>query len=164
MKLFLLFVPLSFFLAVLQSIVPDLLFFSGIGFEISLILVIYQGFHFEPLKGGLLSFILGFLVDTMSGAPTGLYMFLYVCLFSMTTLIARAFQADRPIFIAFYTFVCALFEGILIVAFYEFIPEIHIGHLIPTVFMPQAVLLAVSAPFFFKGFRWIEESVHARDT
>jgi rod shape-determining protein MreD len=163
-KLFLLFVPLSFFLAVLQSIVPDLLFFGGIGFEISLILVIYQGFHLEPLKGGLLSFILGFFVDTMSGAPTGLYMFSYVCLFSITALIARAFQVDRPIFIAFYTFICAMLEGILIVAFYEFIPEIHIMHLIPTAFMPHAVLLAVSAPFFFKGFKWLEEKVHVRDT
>jgi rod shape-determining protein MreD len=162
--LFLLYIPLSFFLAVLQSIIPDLLFFGGLGFEISLVLLVYLGLNLDPVRGGLLSITLGFLVDDMSGAPTGLYMFLYVLLFGLTVLTARIFQSGKPVFIMACTLACALFESVLIIAFYAYIPGIRIGHLMHSMFVPQAVLLAVSAPIFFKCFRWLEGKAHAWDT
>jgi hypothetical protein len=63
------------FLIVLQSSISDVLLFGVVGVEISMILVLYAGFHLDVIKGGILSFVAGFFLDCVSGSVSGLYAF-----------------------------------------------------------------------------------------
>ncbi|HEX7539367.1 MAG TPA: hypothetical protein VF358_03605, partial [Syntrophales bacterium] len=64
------YIVLPFFtilLVVLQRTLLELLFGGRIGVEVSLILVIYAGFHLDVVRGGILAFLAGFLLDCVSG-------------------------------------------------------------------------------------------------
>ena len=65
-------------LVVVQTTILDFLTLGWIGMEISLIVVIYAGFHLDALRGGILSLMLGFFLDCLTSAIFGLYMFLYM--------------------------------------------------------------------------------------
>jgi cell shape-determining protein MreD len=65
-------------LVVLQRTLLDLVFGGRIGIEVSLILVVWAGFHLDMLRGGVLAFVLGFLLDCLSGTILGLTTFVYV--------------------------------------------------------------------------------------
>ena len=47
-------------LVIVQITILDLFSLGWIGMEISLIVVIYAGFHLDALRGGILSLLLGF--------------------------------------------------------------------------------------------------------
>ena len=68
---------LSLLLIVIQTMIADIFFFGKIGVELSLILVIYAGFRLDIMKGGILSFILGFFRDCINCSISGPYTFLY---------------------------------------------------------------------------------------
>ena len=61
------------FLVIVQITILDLFSLGWIGMEISLIVVIYAGFHLDALRGGILSLVLGFFLDCLTSAIFGLY-------------------------------------------------------------------------------------------
>jgi rod shape-determining protein MreD len=158
------YIVLPFFtilLIVLQRTLLDLLFGGRIGVEVSLVLVIYAGFHLDMVRGGVLAFLMGFLLDCVSGTIMGLYTFIYVMIFILSYLLSPRIYGERMLFIMGYTFVCALLEGLVIFAIYWFIYGTDVSPGLLRTYLPQALVAGVLSPALFTLFNHLEAYVHA---
>ncbi|MCL5807197.1 MAG: hypothetical protein M1418_01335 [Deltaproteobacteria bacterium] len=151
-------------LVIIQNTMLDVIALRWIGMEISLIVVIYAGFHLDALRGGLLSLVLGFFLDCLTSAIFGLYIFLYIVIFYFSMIVAGKVYAEKPVFIASFTGLCTLLEGLAITLLYRLFFGTDILYAIPTVFIPQAIVLGLLSPFIFRFFRRFEVFLYARDT
>ena len=151
-------------LVIIQITILDIFALGWIGMEISLLVVIYAGFHLDAFRGGLLSLVLGFFLDCLTSAIFGLYTFLYIVLFYFSMIVAGKVYAEKPVFIASFTGLCTLLEGLAIVLLYRFFFGADILYAIPKIFIPQAVVLGLLSPPFFRLFQCFEVFLHARDT
>ena len=160
-----LFLPLLLlFLVIIQITILDIFALRWIDMEISLIVVIYSGFHLDAVRGSLLSLVLGFFLDCLTSAIFGLYTFLYIVIFYFSMIVAGKVYSEKPVFIASFTGLCALLEGLAIVLLYRFFFGADIFYAIPRIFIPQAVVLGLLSPLFFRFFQRFEVFLHARDT
>lgn len=150
-------------LVIVQITILELFSFGWIGIEISLIVVIYLGFHLDALRGGLLSLLLGFFLDCLTSAIFGLYMFLYVLIFFLSNLLGGKIYAGKPALIASFTALCTLLEGLVIVLFYRFVFGADILAAIPKIFIPQAVVVGCLSPLLFILFQYFEVFLHVED-
>ena len=164
MAYYIVFPIFTILLVVLQKTLLDLLFGGRIGIEVSLILVIYAGFHFDMVRGGVLAFLTGFLLDCVSGTIMGLYTFIYVMVFILSFLLSPRIYGERMFFIMGYTFVCALLEGIFIIAIYWFIYGTDVSPVLLRLYLPQALVAGVLSPALFTLFNRLEPYVHAGET
>jgi rod shape-determining protein MreD len=151
-------------LVIVQSTILDVFTLRWISMEISLIVVIYAGFHLNAFKGGLLSLVLGFFLDCLTSAIFGLYTFLYVVIFYFSLVVAGKVYAEKPVFIASFTGLCTLLEGLTIVLLYRVFFGVDILYAIPKIFIPQAVVLGLLSPLFFRLLQHVEVLLNARDT
>ncbi|SEM28004.1 rod shape-determining protein MreD [Syntrophus gentianae] len=143
----------SFLFIVLQTTVFELLFLHRVSVEISLVLVIYAGFHMDVLKGGLLSFALGFFLDTITGSTIGLYVILYLSIFFISVLVSLRVYAERALFILSYVLVCALFECCVVLMFFKHFQDLDLFHKFYTLFLPQILVVSLISPACFNSFR-----------
>jgi rod shape-determining protein MreD len=140
---------LSILLVVFQSTALDLLFLGKIRLELTLIVVIYGGLYMDAVKGGLLSLLLGFLLDSMTGVMPGFYTFIYLAVFAVTHLISyRVYPEGIPIIILL-TFLCSLAEGIIIMFIYRMGFGIDAFKEIFDTYVLQSLVVAVVAPACF---------------
>jgi rod shape-determining protein MreD len=58
----------SILLIVVQSTITDVIFANHFIFEISLVVVIYAGFHLDIIKGTMLALTLGIVQDCIAGS------------------------------------------------------------------------------------------------
>ena len=150
-------------LVIFQITILELFSFGWIGIEISLIVVIYLGFHLDTLRGGLLSLLLGFFLDCLTSAIFGLYMFLYVLIFYLSNHVGGKIYAGKPAMIASFTALCTLLEGLVIVLFYRFVFGADILDAIPKIFVPQAVVVGCLSPLCFILLQRFEVFLHVED-
>lgn len=143
------FLVLALLLVVFQATVPNIIFSGRIGVELSLVLVIYAGFYLGFREGILLSFLTGFVLDCLTGTISGLFTLLYGMIFIVTALFSLRVYAEKPSFIAAFTFCCSLTEGILIVFFFRLIYGVNMFYDIISVFLPQALIVSVLSPAIF---------------
>ena len=158
------YIVLPFFtilLVVLQRTLLDLLFGGRIGVEVSLILVIYAGFHLDMVRGGVLAFLTGFLLDCVSGTITGLYTFTYVLIFLLSYLLSPRIYGERILFIMGYTLLCVLLEGLFIFAVYWSVYGTDVSQGLLRTCLPQALVAGVLSPALFTLFNRLEACVHA---
>jgi len=158
------YIALPFFtilLVVLQRTLLDLLFGGRIGVEVSLILVIYAGFHLDMVRGGVLAFLTGFLLDCVSGTITGLYTFTYVLIFILSYLLSPRIYGERMLFIMGYAFLCVLLEGLFIFTVYWSVYGTDVSQGLLRTYLPQALVAGVLSPALFTLFNRLEATVHA---
>jgi hypothetical protein len=77
---------------------------------------------------------------------------LYVCIFFVSALVSLRVYAEGMILIMMFTFLCALSQGLFIVLFYKIIYDVNMFRNIIWVFLPQALVLSILSPVFFKMF------------
>lgn len=154
---------LAFAVIILQRTLVDLIFAGKIGLELSLILVIFAGFHFEQVRGALFAMLTGFILDCLSGAVVGLYTFFYVVVFFLTRLLTDRIYSENMLFIMIFTFLCVLFEGLYIVLLYQAVFEVNMSRNLISVFLPQALVAGVLSPALFAGLNSLEVLFHAGD-
>ena len=159
-----LFLPLFLLLLVVfQATVTDTLFFGKVGVEISLLLVVYAGFHLKLIKGFILSFILGFFLDCIMGLVSGLFGLLYTLLFFISRLVSLKFYPQRASFIMIFTCLCAILEQMLIILLNKLMYGIDQFHYVLRVFLPQALLVSILSPAFFNIFSRLEALLNGKD-
>jgi cell shape-determining protein MreD len=145
-----LFLPvLLLLLVIVQITILDLFSFGWIGMEISIIIVIYAGFHLDALRGGILSLLIGFYLDCLTGTIFGLYMFLYVVIYCLSMIVGAKIYAGKSVLIGCFAALCALLEGLVSVLLYRFVFGADILHEIPRIFVPQAIAVGFLSPIFF---------------
>ena len=153
----------SLLLIVFQMMVSDIMLFGKIGIDLSLILVIYIGFRLDIIRGGILSFIIGFIHDCITCSISGLYTLLYVIIFLISMLASYRISPGKSAFIMIFTLICALFEGIIIILFYPLLYGGGISSHALMSYIPQAFIVSGLSPVFFRVFNRIGVVLNGRD-
>lgn len=143
-------------LLVLQNKLSDMLFFGIIGVEISLILVIYAGFHLDVIRGGVISFLLGFFLDCIAGSASGFHVFIYVSIFLVSMIASHKISLDKASLIMSFTLMCALLKGVIIVCLYPLIYRTDISVHASKIYIAQTLIVILISPVFFHIFHRIE--------
>ena len=161
---FYLFSPvLLFLLVILQVTILDLFSFGWIGMEISIIVVIYAGFHLDAFRGDILSFLLGFFMDCLTSTVFGCHLFLYMVIYGCSMIVGERVYAGKPSLIAFFTAFCTLLKGMMIILIYRFFFGSNLLHEMPTFFGPQALVLGLLSPILFNLFQRFEVLLNVED-
>ena len=150
--LFYLTVPfLAFLLVVFQQGFLNLVFFQQLSVEVSLLLAIYAGFRMDLVRGAVLSVLMGFFVDCLTGSITGLYMTAYALVFLLSFTLSARVYVKQGTLVMTYVIVCTLLEGLLVVGLTALIHGVPLeGRL--RVFVLQALVLGVLSPAVFPVF------------
>ncbi|HAR97574.1 MAG TPA: hypothetical protein DCS11_01465 [Syntrophus sp. (in: bacteria)] len=142
---------LAFFLVVFQQGFLNLFFFQQLSVEVSLLLAIHAGFRMDLVRGAVLSLLMGFFIDCLTGSITGLYMTTYALVFLLSFLVSARVYVKQGTLIMAYVIVCTLLEGLLVVGLTELIRGVQLeGRL--RVFVLQALVLGVLSPAVFPVF------------
>jgi cell shape-determining protein MreD len=139
-------------LLVFQSTVLDLLTFGKIKLEISLLLVIYAGFHLDIIKGGVLSLVLGAFLDCVTSLIPGFHVLFYVFIFFISKQVSTRVYLEGISFIVIFTFFCVFLEGVVIFFVYLFMFDINISNDIFNTYLPQSLVLCAIGPACFALF------------
>jgi len=152
----------SVLLVIFQSTFLDILFLGKIRLEITLIVVIYAGLYMNVVKGGALSVLLGFLLDSMTGVMPGLYVFLYVTIFVLSNRLSYRVYSEGITFIILFTFLCSLSEGVIIFFIYKIMFGVNAFHEVFNTYMPQSLVVAVVAPACFAILHQLEGMIREK--
>ncbi len=155
----------SFLVLILQVTLFDLLFHGKIALEITMILVIYAGFHLDITRGSVLAFIIGLFYDSMASMVPGIFVVVYMLIFFIAKVIADKVRAENAVFIMGFTFMSTFLEGIVIFFVYEVLLDINLSYLLfLKVFFPQALIVSVISPVVFSLFRRVEVLVRVGES
>jgi rod shape-determining protein MreD len=147
---------LSILLIVLQTTVADIIFSGRLVLEISTIVLIYAGFRLPLAKGAILAFVLGFIFDCIAGSVLGLFTLIYVLIFLFSFLVSVRMVTERMYFIALFTLICVLLEEFAVILFYNLAYGFDIVHNTPFILLPQALIISMLAPIFFRLMHKVE--------
>lgn len=86
-------VAIALLLLVLESVAVKRLGLSVSRIDVTVVLVVFLAVRAERLEGGFASFAIGYLLDLMSGRPTGLYVFLAMLVFLLGRLASMLVEA-----------------------------------------------------------------------
>jgi len=153
------FLFLPFFLLlliVLQNQISDILFLGNMGLEVSLLLVIYAGFRLDVIRGGMISFLLGFFLDCVTGSLSGFHTFLYVFIYMISAIASLRMSLDKASFIMTFTFMCAVLKSVLMTILYPLIFRMDMSSQVLKTYLPQTLLIVLISPIIFHGFNRIE--------
>lgn len=153
------FLFLPFFLLlliVLQNKISDILFLGNMGLEVSLLLVIYAGFRLDVIRGGMISFLLGFFLDCVTGSLSGFHTFLYVFIYMISAIASLRMSLDKASFMMTFTFLCAVLKSVLMTILYPLIFRMDISSQVLKTYLPQTLLIVLISPIVFHGFNRIE--------
>jgi rod shape-determining protein MreD len=132
--------------------------------DIVLILLVYLGFSYPMVLGGILAFFLGYLMDLFSGNPFGLYTFSRPFIFCVAHFFKDRFYLEGFLSQSLFAFSLALIEGFLLLILLNALNPKPVGHLYPllvTVLLPQSFSTGLITPtlfsFFKKGFSFFSQ-------
>lgn len=147
-------------LMVIQSTLSGLFFHGFLILEISLVVVIFAGFHLDLLKGVFLSFVAGFIVDCIGGFIPGVSSFVYVLIFLGSFFVSEFLDTGKNYVITSFVFVCVLLKEVLLLSFYSLTLETNLfagGYL---AVIAQSLIAGCFAPVVFYGMRRLGEVVY----
>jgi rod shape-determining protein MreD len=147
-------------LVVFQTSFLEALLFNKIGIEITFLCVIYAGLYMDTLKGCVMSFLLGFLLDALTVDVSGIYTLVYVLMFFITMQVAPRVYKSKITFIMVFTLVCCVIKMLILVLIYQFIFGANVIVAGLTIYLPQAVILSLLSPAFFTLCQRFEEWFH----
>ncbi len=148
------YIGVCLFLILLQTtILPFIPLLQSI-YDLLIPFVIYLGLY-RPIREGLIFvFILGFLMDNLSGSPIGLYLTTYCWLFIGVKWITTLFQVGNRILISLVVAAGVLIGNVIFIASFAIAPDMKLPeNAIQTVFI-QLLWALVTGPFMLMIFRY----------
>jgi len=146
---YLLLLILSLLLIVLQSTVTDIVFSNYFVFEVSLIIIIYAGFRFEMIKGLLLAFYLGFILDLIGGSVPGVLALAYIMIFLCSFFISDLLDTGKNHVIVLFSFICVFLKETMLQTFYFLVFDIRMRPDIFSLILIQSFVVGLVAPVVF---------------
>lgn len=148
----LVFIGLGIALAITESILDRLLPFEYLAPDLVLPLILYIGLlGFNAARGAAIAFVIGYFLDTLQpGTPICLNMFVLVCLFLVSRMLAARLLLAGTVFHVLLAILGSVASSLIIIAL-RAIFERHVGGLQPlaVVVATRAGTTAVMAPFIF---------------
>ncbi len=120
-----------------------------------LVLILYLGFCYPPVSGGLLAFSMGCLMDLFSGNGLGLFAFSRPLIFYAAKIFRNWFYLEDFSSQFLFVLVSAIAEGIVILALVTVLnstPYSSLYSLFFTSLLPQAFTTGLVSPFLFPLF------------
>jgi rod shape-determining protein MreD len=154
----------SLILLVFQTTILNLFSIGKMSVELSLIAVIFAGFRCGAIKGAFFAFVTGFIFDCLTGAVSGLLTLYYVLVFTVARTLSFKVFSEGYLFIAVFSFICALFEAMLISLFYYMFYDVEIILQIYKGFIAQALVVGLLSPPLFKVAERLERIAHVGQT
>ncbi|MBW6486838.1 MAG: rod shape-determining protein MreD [Syntrophobacterales bacterium] len=150
-----------FLLTMLQVTFMEFFSIGPASIDLAFVFVIYAGFWFNPLRGVVLSFMLGFFLDCIVSPIWGLHMFLYVLFFYLAKIAGAQIDRKNSLASSVFTGICLFLQGALQVLFSWLILDVDIIYTLPQIFLPQAIAMGVLSPFIYYVFNYFEGFVNA---
>jgi rod shape-determining protein MreD len=147
---------LSILLVTLQLTIADVIFSGRLVFELSLIVVIYAGFHLDLIRGSVLAFIFGFVFDCIFGSVLGLFAFIYVVIYLCSFFASGRLATEKIYTIILFSFFCAFLKDLMVILFHYSAFKFNVVTNITFVLLPQAMIISLFAPVFFYLMRPVE--------
>lgn len=120
--------------------------------DILLIFTLYLAFLFPPIFGGILAFLMGYLMDLFSGNAFGFYTFSRPLVFFVAQFFKERFYLEGFSFQFLFAFVFGMLEGALILFLMNALQPVSMGNLYPLLFtflLPQSFFTGLVTPLFF---------------
>lgn len=149
----------AFLLLVLQSAFAHLVPWDMFVPNAALTIVLYMGLHDHDLgRGALVSFVIGYMMDSFAGSPIGLFTFVSVAVFLISKVAAWRLFMQGWIFEIILAYVLAIVAGGVILAIRALFDQ-DFGSLLThsKIVGLRAAATALVAPFVFRGMRWLEQ-------
>ena len=150
-----------FFMVVFQITVMEFATIGGVGPDILFAFTVYAGLHIPTVRGTVISFLTGLVLDFLVSPIPGLHALLYVLSFSIAMAVGPRLNRESPLPAALLTGLLFFLQGCLIVFFYWLILDSGIAWTLPRVFFPQATVMGALSPFLYKFFDYMESLLHA---
>ena len=150
MRAFLFFVLAGAVSVVLQTTVLERVSFLPAAPDLIVILCVYLGLHYHSVGGAVGAFLLGYLLDTFSGSPPGLYALAMTSVFALVYLVSKRLWVENPVTsLAAVALGCAV-KIATVVAYFGFAAPQNVGwlSLLRTLFF-EAVFAMFLSPFLF---------------
>ncbi|MBN2804530.1 MAG: rod shape-determining protein MreD [Deltaproteobacteria bacterium] len=108
-------VVFAFFLLVLQSTFANIVAWDLFVPNAAIIIVLFMGLHDHDLgRGAIVSFAIGYMMDSFAGSPIGLYTFVSVALFLISKVAAWRLFLQGWIFEIILGFFLVLLAGVVV--------------------------------------------------
>lgn len=123
--------------------------------DIVLVLILYMGFSYPPVSGGLLAFSMGCLMDLFSGNGLGLFAFSRTLIFYAASISRNWFYLEDFSSQFLFVLVSAIAEGMVILALVTALNSTPYFSLYPLLFtslLPQSFTTGLVSPFLFPLF------------
>ena len=120
--------------------------------DLVLILTLYVGFSYPPISGGLLAFLMGYLMDLFSGNFFGLYSFSRPLIFYGARIFRGWFYLEGFSSQFLFVAVSAIAEGLVILTLLTALNVTPYSNLYPLLFtslLPQSFSTGFVSPFLF---------------
>jgi rod shape-determining protein MreD len=120
--------------------------------DILLILTLYLAFLFPTITGGILAFLMGYLMDLLSGSALGFYTFSRPLIFFVAQFFKGKFYVEGFSSQFLFAFVSAILEGMLILILMNALQPLSLGNLYPLLFtslLPQSFFTGLATPLLF---------------
>ena len=124
--------------------------------DVVLILILFLGFSYPTILGGILAFSLGFLFDLFSGNSFGLYTFTRPLIFFVAQLFRSHFYWQGFSFQFLFVFVFALLEGVILLFLVGSLnpsPFPNLYHSVIADLLPQSIVTGLITPILFPLFQ-----------
>lgn len=149
------FLAVGFLLILLQSnlhLVLAMIPISGVTPNLVMPLVVFLGVHEHSMtRGALLTFILGYLLDVLSGAPVGFFTFVHVSCWWMARVAGVRLTAQTWLTRVSLGFVFSVVEAaITLILLAVFGSDTRRPVEVAAVVVPHAISTAIVAPIVFK--------------
>jgi len=110
-------VALTLLLLTLESVVVKYLGLTVTRIDVTVAVVAFLSLRASTVEGAFSSFVVGYLLDLMSGRPTGLYTFLAVLTFLVGRLAASLVDVRSALVFVIFTMAADLGHGLLAIFF-----------------------------------------------
>ena len=148
--------PLALGLVILQTSIVELFTAERLSLELTTIGVIYAALFMETGRGAVLTFLMGYFMDTLIAPFPGLYVLSYgIIFFTLSSVSARVYST-KTFFLVFVTFLSVLAEGIILVSAYYIIYGMNVLVTGLKIYLPQACILSGLSPILFQLCRRLE--------
>lgn len=152
MRAFLIFAVAGALSVVLQTTVLEQVRFLPAAPDLIVVLCVYLGLHYHSVGGAIGAFLLGYLLDTFSGSPPGLYALAMTLVFALVYLVSKRLWVENPM-----TSIAAVALGCgvkiaTVVTYFGLAAPANVGwlSLLRTLFF-EALFALVLAPFVFSA-------------
>lgn len=139
----------SILLIIVQSTITDIIFSNYFVFEISIVVVIYAGFHLDIIKGTILALILGVVLDCVGGSVLGVFAFIYMNVFWFSFFASDFIDTEKTHIIVFFSVFCVVLKGMILNSFHYLVFDAKFTWDSFLIVFIQALVIGLIAPVFF---------------